>query len=107
MTGTKKNYITVLWEARAKKGMEAQMKSFITGVITGSRNDPGCIDYEAHEVEGQRGIFIILEKWESKAALEGHLNCDRMKEKAPQLLEMMEGSIEDGIRLLQSFRPEQ
>ncbi|UOB18655.1 putative quinol monooxygenase [Abyssalbus ytuae] len=106
MSEIKNNYVTVLWEARAKKGMEAEMKAFITGVVTGSRYDAGCIEYEAHEVEGQSGTFIIFERWESKTALEEHLTCNRMKEKAPQLLELMEGSIEEGIRLLQPFRPE-
>ncbi|WP_343692358.1 antibiotic biosynthesis monooxygenase [Chitinophaga sp.] len=99
------NYVTVLWEAQAKVGMEAEMKSFITGVITSSRYDAGCIDYEAHEVEGQAGKFIIIERWESMDALQGHLNSTRSQEKGPQLLKMMEGSIENGIRFLKPFRP--
>ncbi|WP_442845118.1 putative quinol monooxygenase [Leeuwenhoekiella sp. H156] len=107
MKETGNNYVTVLWEAQAKVGRDAEMKSFITGVVTSSRYDQGCIDYEAYEVEGQTGKFIIFERWESTAALEGHLQSQRMVEKAPQLLEMMEGSIEEGIRLLQSFRPKQ
>lgn len=100
-------YVTVLWEARAKAGKAAEMKAFITGVITGSRNDAGCLDYEAYEVVGQPGTFIIWERWENQAALDGHLSGARMVEKAPQLLELMDGSIEAGIRLLQSFRPAQ
>ena len=106
MKETKNNYVTVLWEARAKNGKAADMKSFITGVVTGSRYDKGCIDYEAYEVEGQAGTFIIFERWENMTALEGHLHTPRMTEKAPKLLELMEGSIEGGIRLLQPIRPE-
>ncbi len=100
-------YVTVLWEAQAKAGREADMKAFMSAAVTPSRNDPGNIDYEAHEVEGRPGRFIIYERWVSRDALEAHLGADRMQELVPQLLDMMEGSIEDGIRILHSFRPAQ
>ncbi|MFD2881773.1 putative quinol monooxygenase [Paenibacillus rhizoplanae] len=64
MNDTKNRYVTVLWEARAKAGREAEMKAFMTAAVTPSRNDPGNIDYEAHELEGQPGTFIIYERWE-------------------------------------------
>ncbi|NHN25261.1 antibiotic biosynthesis monooxygenase [Flavobacterium jejuense] len=99
------SYVTVLWEAKAKKGMESKMKTFITNAVTASRYEFGCIDYEAHEVEGQSGKFIILERWVSMEALQEHLNSPRVKEKGPELVEMMAGSIEDGIRFLHPFRP--
>jgi quinol monooxygenase YgiN len=99
--------VTVLWEAQAKAGREADMKAFMSAAVTPSRNDPGNIDYEAHEVEGTPGRFIIYERWVSRDALEAHLGAERMQELVPQLLEMMEGSIEDGIRFLRPFRPAQ
>ncbi|MGP3782720.1 putative quinol monooxygenase [Paenibacillus sp. 1A_MP2] len=75
MNDTKKRYVTVLWEARAKAGREAEMKAFMTAAVTPSRNDLGNIDYEAHEVEGQPGTFIIYERWENQDALDRHLNA--------------------------------
>ncbi|WP_231887476.1 putative quinol monooxygenase [Paenibacillus jamilae] len=107
MNDTKNRYVTVLWEARAKAGREAEMKAFITAAVTPSRNDLGNIDYEAHEVEGKPGTFIIYERWEDQDALDRHLNAPRMQKLVPQLLELMEGSIEEGIRLLKPFRPAQ
>ena len=105
MTTTSSRYVTVLWEARAKAGREAEMKAFMTGQVTASRADAGNIDYEAHEVEGQPGVFIILERWETREALEGHLQAPRMQELVPQLLDLMAGTVEDGIRFLRPFRP--
>ena len=102
---TSSHYVTVLWEARAKSGKEAEMKAFITGQVTASRSDAGNIEYEAHEVEGQPGVFIIFERWETREALDGHLRAPRMPELVPQLLELMDGTVEDGIRFLQPFRP--
>jgi quinol monooxygenase YgiN len=108
MSDESKAVVTVLWEAQAKAGRENDMKAFMTAAVTPSRNDPGNIEYEAHEVEGQPGRFIIFERWVSREALEGHLGDPRMQELVPQLLEMMEGSsIEDGIRMLRPFRPAQ
>ena len=100
------HYVTVLWEARAKSGKEAAMKAFMTAAVTASRHDAGNIEYEAHQVEGQAGTFVVFERWESRGALEGHLGAPRMRELVPRLLELMDGTVEDGIRFLQPFRPE-
>ena len=74
--------------------------SFLRGIVTSSRNDPGCIDYEFHEVEDQPGTFVAFERWANRAALDGHLTSERMQAKGPELLKLMDGAIEDGIRLL-------
>lgn len=105
MTTTSNRYVTVLWEARAKSGKEAAMKAFMSAAVTASRHDAGNIDYEAHQVEGEPGTFVIFERWESREALDSHLHAPRMRDLVPQLLELMDGAIEDGIRLLQPFRP--
>ena len=105
MTATSNPYVTVLWEAKAKPGREADMKAFMSKAVTASRFDTGNIDYEAHQVEGQPGVFIIFERWENRAALDGHLGAPRMQELVPELLELMDGNIEDGIRFLNPFRP--
>lgn len=107
MTATPNGYVTVIWDAKAKPGREADLKQFIAAAVTPSRNDPGNIDYEAHEVEGQLGSFVIYERWESREHLDAHLSAPRMRELVPQMLELIAGSIEDGIRLLRPFRPAQ
>ncbi|KOT38041.1 monooxygenase [Streptomyces caelestis] len=105
MTAAPTGYVTVVWDAKAKAGREDDLRAFITAAVTPSRNDPGNIDYEAHEVEGRPGEFVIHERWESRAHLDAHLAAPRMRELVPQMLELIDGSIEDGIRLLRPFRP--
>ncbi|QIZ97797.1 putative quinol monooxygenase [Leifsonia sp. PS1209] len=105
MTANPDGYVTVLWDARAKPGKEDDLKAFIAAAVTPSRNDPGNIDYEAHEVEGQPGSFVIYERWERRASLDAHLSAPRMVALVPEMLELIDGSIEDGIRLLRPFRP--
>ncbi|MFD6289942.1 putative quinol monooxygenase [Streptomyces sp. NPDC060205] len=107
MTNSKSGYITVLWEARAKAGKEAEMRAFVAAAVSPSRNDFGNIDYDAHEVEGEPGTIIIYERWVSRQALDEHLNAPRMKELGPQLLEVMEGTMEEAkFRILEPIRPE-
>lgn len=110
MTGTTTptstgGYVTVLWDAKAKPGREAELKAFITAAVTPSRHDDGNIDYEAHAVEGQPGAFVVYERWESRAHLEAHLSAPRMDELVPAMLELIDGSVGDGIRLIRPFRP--
>jgi len=105
MTETSTGYVTVLWEARAKPGRGAAMKEFLTAAVTSSRHDAGNIDYEVHEVEQQPGTFVIFERWETRAALTDHLGAPRMRELVPQLEELTDGSVEDGLRLLVPLRP--
>ncbi|RSO02976.1 antibiotic biosynthesis monooxygenase, partial [Streptomyces sp. WAC 06725] len=37
MTATPTGYVTVVWEAKAKAGREADLKAFITAAVTPSR----------------------------------------------------------------------
>jgi quinol monooxygenase YgiN len=105
MTTTPDGYVTVIWQTQAKTGREADLKAFIAAAVTPSRNDAGNIDYEAHEVDGRPGAFLIYERWESRGHLDAHLGAPRMKDLVPQMLELIDGSIEDGITLLRPFRP--
>ena len=63
MTATPDGCATVLWDAKAKHGREGDLKAFIAAAVTPSRNEAGNIDYEAHEVGGQPGAFVIYEHW--------------------------------------------
>ena len=107
MTATPDGYVTVIWQTRAKPGKEADLKAFITAAVTPSRNDAGNIEYEAHEVEGRPGAFVIYERWANRGYLDAHLGAPRMRELVPLMLELIDGSIEDGITLLHPFRPAQ
>lgn len=105
MSNNRNTLTVVIWDAKAKPGREADMKTFISRAVTASRHDEGCIDYEAHEVDDRPGSFVIYERWISRQAFEAHLRAPRMQKLVPELLELMEGSIEAGVRLLVPFRP--
>jgi hypothetical protein len=68
------------------------------GAVIPSRNDAGNTDYEAHEVDGQPGIFLIYERWETREHLDAHLSAPRMQDLVPQMLDLIDGSKGDFIR---------
>ena len=105
MTVPASRYVTALWEARAREGKEPAMRTFMRDTVTATRHDPGCLDYEAHEVEGQPGTFIVWERWESPDALAAHQQTPRMQALITQVLPMMAGTFEEGVRLLRPLRP--
>lgn len=105
MTATPDGYVTVIWQTAAKPGREADLKAFITAAVTPSRNDAGNIDYEAHEVDGRPGAFVIYERWETREHLDAHLGAPRMQDLVPVMLDLIDGSIEEGITILRPFRP--
>ncbi|WP_331272319.1 putative quinol monooxygenase [Motilibacter aurantiacus] len=91
--------------AKAETGREGDLEAFITAAVTPSRNDAGNIDYEAHEMAGQPGAFVISEGWERRALLEAHPGAPRMAALVPEMRELVDGFIQDGVRLLNPFRP--
>ncbi|WP_256922163.1 putative quinol monooxygenase [Rhodococcus erythropolis] len=47
----------------------------------------------------------MYERWENHELLDAHLSAPRMQKLVPQMLELIDSSFEDGIRLLLPFRP--
>jgi quinol monooxygenase YgiN len=48
----------------------------------GSRQEPGCINYIAHFVEGERATVLIYEQYKDEAALEYHRNTPHFQQYA-------------------------
>ncbi|WNM49789.1 putative quinol monooxygenase [Kitasatospora sp. CM 4170] len=36
------------------------------------RAEPGCLQYDLHRVSGEPDRFVLIERWESEAALAAH-----------------------------------
>jgi len=82
--------IAVVATLNAKAGKEAALKEALLALVAPSRADEGCIRYELHQDQENDGTFVFLERWESRAALEAHLDRPHLadfKRKAPGLLE--------------------
>ncbi|AJE03103.1 putative quinol monooxygenase [Geobacter pickeringii] len=81
--------VTVIARARAKAGLEEQLRQEITALIAPTRAEPGCINYDLHQSASDPALFMLHENWVSMHALEEHLAMpylEAFKAKAPDLL---------------------
>jgi len=81
--------VTVLARIKAKSGMEEKVRLEAVSLVAPTRSEPGCIDYVLHRSADDKSAFMFYENWESKEALDRHLQTPRLKafvEKAGQML---------------------
>ena len=81
--------VTVLARIRAKEGMEEKVKQEITALVSPTRSEQGCINYDLHQSIENKSLFMLYENWVSKEDLDKHLSMPYMKafmEKAGRIL---------------------
>ncbi|SKA77821.1 Quinol monooxygenase YgiN [Caloramator quimbayensis] len=54
-----------------------------------TRKEEGCIRYELYQDEKDRSILCMIEEWESREALDRHLNSEHFKRIVPQIKKFM------------------
>jgi quinol monooxygenase YgiN len=82
--------VTVVARLRAKAGMEEKVKKELLTLVSPTRSEKGCINYDLHQSVENKSLFIFYENWVSKKDLDKHLEMPYMKshmEKASQMLE--------------------
>ncbi|MDR7102465.1 putative quinol monooxygenase [Croceicoccus sp. BE223] len=57
----------------------AEAEAPIALVVAASRAEAGCIEYAYGADASDPGLFIVLEKWDSRAALDAHFASAHMK----------------------------
>lgn len=53
-----------------------ELRELLTKQVVLSREEPGCVRFEALESHTVPGTFIVVERWESEAALEAHRGAE-------------------------------
>ena len=97
-----KNPFVVLYAAKAKPGKVQELRNLFVNMVTGSRNDPGCISYEVHEVEEDPSTFVLYEQWMSADFFASHLETPPLRELKAKADELIEGGFEAGMRHLKN-----
>ena len=65
--------LTVIAQIKAKPGKESQVRQELLSLVTPSRKDAGCVNYDLHQALDNPALFMFHENWVSKAHLDGHL----------------------------------
>ena len=60
---------------RFEPGAREEIAEILRKLTEGSRNEPGCVSYTAHFVEGESATVVIYEQFADEAALDHHRNA--------------------------------
>ena len=71
-----------------------EVEALFRELATATRTEPGCISYEvARGADGERGTFVLFEKWRDQAALDEHFATEHFQRLGT-----------NGVRLLMTSR---
>ena len=63
----------------AKDDSINELKALLEMMVKPSREEPGCLLYNIYQLDEDPKTFVVVESWESEAALEGHKNTAHYK----------------------------
>jgi quinol monooxygenase YgiN len=77
--------INVIVTLQIKAGMEATAEELLRQLETETtENDAGCLRYQWYRSE-QPGMYVLLERWASQAAVDAHFQAEHMTKLLPQI----------------------
>ena len=69
-----KQKLTVVARIKAKAGMEARVREELMALVSPTRSEAGCINYDLHQSLDDKSVFLFYENWVDKQDLDEHLN---------------------------------
>jgi quinol monooxygenase YgiN len=73
---------------------EKDLEKELTALVSPTRREPGCINYDLHRSIEDPGVYIFHENCTSKKALDEHLEMPYLKELLKKSKELLEKPIE-------------
>ena len=71
--------IRVVARITVKPGKEDQVKSALSSLVEPTRQESGCLHYELLQNSSDSAEFVLLEEWETQAALDSHSAASHTK----------------------------
>jgi len=81
--------LTVVARAKAKPGREAELEQAMRAVVIPTHQEAGCLRYAVHRSLLDPSIFMTIEHWTSKEAVDQHFataHVQALLKKVPELL---------------------
>ena len=66
-----------------------ETRALLEGLVSSTREEPGCVRYELLQSRTTRAEFVTVEEWVDQGAIDAHFSTDHVKAafaKAPDLL---------------------
>jgi quinol monooxygenase YgiN len=71
--------VSVIAQIRAKRGNEDRLQYELLSLVGPSRAEAGCLNFDLHRAENDRGLFFFYENWKSRGDLDKHLEEPHIK----------------------------
>jgi quinol monooxygenase YgiN len=77
--------IKVVAREKVKSGEKDAVLEIFRELIESTRKEAGCIAYALHESLDNPDVLAMIEIWESKEALDTHMNSEHFKRLVPKV----------------------
>lgn len=81
--------IFVLASFCPKTDQHQAVESVLRGMVTASRNEPGCLRYDLHRTAGSPELFVLFEAYRDAAALEAHRATEHYQAFRPSITSLL------------------
>jgi quinol monooxygenase YgiN len=81
--------LTVMARAKAKAGREAELEQAMRAVVVPTHQEAGCLRYTVHRSVIDPSVFVTVEHWTSKEAIDQHFataHVQALLKQVPNLL---------------------
>lgn len=82
--------IKVVAKKLVNEGKVEEVIKLYEELVRETRKEEGCIKYELYQDEKDSRILAVIEEWESKDALEKHMNSEHFVRIVPMIGELAE-----------------
>jgi quinol monooxygenase YgiN len=69
------------------------MKALLLELVSGSRAEDACLQYELHQAEGDENLFIFHEEWASAEGLQEHNTQPHIQKFITASMDIIDGQI--------------
>lgn len=87
------NGLTIVAKIVAKEEKREFVKSELLKLISITRAEKGCINYDLHQDNENPNLFLFHENWESKELWQVHMNNEHLAE----YLKVTDGAVEEFV----------
>ena len=86
--------LTVIAHIRAKPGQESRVRQVLQGLVSATRAEAGCINYDLHQSQADPALFVFYENWTSEAHLDAHSKSPHIQSFRKVAGEILAGPVE-------------
>lgn len=71
--------VTVIGTLKARPERRDELESILAAMVSPTRAEPGCINYDFHVDAADPCVFVFYENWRSDADLDAHMKMPHLQ----------------------------